>query len=169
MAEITISQFTNAPTHAQGDEFLFQRGTAYYKIEVTRMLGGLLRVTATISQSALQSGNTTPIVLLAAQGVGTYISANEVEGFLDHNGVTYGAATTARIHNSGASNFILESSASFIGAASDRREKFLPDRSSAANFRIFENTSLVLSLNANATGAGGTLYIDALLRIVRFG
>lgn len=170
MATATIEQLTETTTVQSTDYLVLSRGNVYYKAKVQNLGNGLIKVTGTITQAQAQDGNTTPITVLAAQGAGTYIAP--VEGgcglFLDHNGTTYATANSVRLHHSGQTNYMAQSSTDFVDSAADRREKMVIDVSNPDNFKMFENTALVLSLDANATNNGGPIYYSLLLRIITF-
>lgn len=171
ITKITIDQLTEVTAVLTTDVTLVSRGGVLYKIKPINLQGGLIRVNKTITQSELQSGNTTPIVVQAALGNNTYIVpvVEACGGFLDHNGTTYATAARVRLHHSGQTNYMAQSTDQFIPTTSDRRETFYRDSATVANNTMFSNTALVASLDANATNNGGTLYLSLLLRIISFG
>jgi hypothetical protein len=166
MANKAIKDFT-VGYNTKSDYFLFQRDNKYYSVESTEMLGGMIRVRLTITQAQMQALSTTPQTLLAAQGAGTYIEPVDVTCFIDYNGTAYATLTTLRLNHSGQTNLIMTSSTSFGTSTADLVEKMAVG-TTAANLKLYENTALVVSGNANATNNGGTVYIDALLRISKF-
>ena len=172
MANKTISQYTLITNLSQrGYKMIVEDESGLYKSIDPERVSGLLEIRATITQAQLQAGNTTPIVILSALGNNTYIVPvpDSCGLFLDYNGVAYGGgATTARLHHSGQTNYMAQSTDQLIPTTADRREKLVVDVSTPVNSTMFSNTDLVLSLNANATGAGGSLYCSFLLRIIRF-
>lgn len=168
--KVAIDQLTAVTDVQLTDVTLISRGGVLYKINPIYLQGGLIQVKKTLTQAELQAMSTTPIVVQAALGAGTYIVP--VEGgctaYLDHNGTTYATATTLRLHHSGQTNYMAQTTASFITSAADRAEKMIIDSATPTNGVLYANTGLVASLNANATNNGGTVYLNLLLRVVTF-
>lgn len=166
----TISQFTlitNLDT--RGYRMVVEDSNGLYKsIDPENACGGLVRVVMELTQGQLQSGNTTPIELLEAQGASTLIDPISVCVTYQHNGTNYGGATYLRVHNSGDVNYMKRSSGLLVQSAVSRRERLMEDVSADANFAMAGNSALMISLDANATGNGGSMFISALLRVVRF-
>lgn len=169
MANKAIKDFTVATFMNQQDFLLFQRDNKYYSIEVTDLHAGMFRVRLTLTQAQIKLLNGTPITLLTAQGSGTYIDWVNGAAFLDHNGTTYATGTTLQIIHSGHSNIIASTSSSFITSAADRVESLVRTVASATNQVLYDNTALMVTANANATNNGGSIYIDCVLRLVKFG
>lgn len=170
ITKITIDQLTAVTDVQLTDVTLISRGGVLYKINPIYLQGGLIQVKKTLTQAQLQAMNTTPIVVQAALGAGTFIVPIEggCTAFIDHNGTTYATASVLRLHHSGQTNFMAQTQSGFISSAADKREKMVIDAATPTNSVLFANTALVASLDANATNNGGTVYLNLLLRVVTF-
>lgn len=168
MADFIISNKSDGGFPQSGDKFLLERSGQYYSMSADKIAMGMWRIVKGLTQAQIQALNTTPITLFSAPGVGKVASIVHATAFIDHNGTTYATATTLRIKHSGQSNTLFASSTSFIGSASDRYEQLVNTSISATTQQLFANTALVIDANANATNNGGTITVDAIVRVVEF-
>lgn len=169
MANKQISQFAALTLPDPSSQLLIEEDGVYYSISVQELGFGMVRVITTLTRAQIQA-LATPITFLAAQGAGKVIMPVHVGLFLDHNGTSYATATTLRLHHSGQTNYLFTSSSAFINATADRYEQMVEGTTGSTTLQPqYANTALMVSANANATNNGGTITIDALLRIVTFG
>lgn len=105
-----------------------------------------------LSQSEIQSLNTTPITLITAPGSGKMIQIIGGSEYYNHNGTSYSGATSITMKFSSGGDIV---SIPGISAGADYIINFLPNSLAA----IVINDSIILQANANSTGAGGTIDI----------
>lgn len=166
----TISEFTEIQNLNQRRYKMLVEDSAgnYYSIDPEKAMGGIVQVYLTLTQAMIQALNTTPQVLLEAQGANTLIRPIDISIFYQHNGTDYATATYLRAHNTGQTNYIKKTSASFVQDTASRRESMLDDNSAAGNYLLFPNSDFVIGADADATNNGGSMFVSALLRVVRF-
>lgn len=168
ISKITIDQLTEATYVEVNDRLLLSRGGVFFKVRPAILQGGLLKITRTLTSAEVLASNGTPIVLLAAQGAQTIIDPVSVGLTLNYNTTTYATATHFRLHNSGQTNYMAKTSASFIQSAVSRREVMMKDNSADANYVMHTNTAIVISANAVPITGNSPVLISALFRVIQF-
>lgn len=166
---MTIDDFAAVTNIENTTDYLFiSRGGIYYKIRPAFFSGGLIKVNRTLTSAEVLASNGTPIVLLAAQGAQTIIDPVSVGLTLNFNTTQYAVATHFRLHNSGQTNYMAKTSASFIQSATSRREVMMKDNSADANYVMHTNTAIVISANAVPTTGNSPVIVSALFRVIQF-
>jgi hypothetical protein len=131
-------------------------------------VGGSTFVTTKIhlSSAQIQSGNTTPIVLVAAQGAGTAIKAMLDTTARCINGVVPATATLMNIWNAASANPHIQYSNTFLGSTTGNPT--FSDTTLGANREdsIIENSALVVYFDADNPAYDGTIDIYLKYEII---
>lgn len=173
MSEFTIksiNQYSEVTSFEVDDRILLQRGLNFKSIK-SKNIFGFIEVRRTFSQTEIQNMNTVQIELVDTIGFGSNVCLVPSFGAakLNHNGVTYTSGNSLRIKYTGDSdgNFIYGTANTLINATSDRIERLTVAGGTRTTYE--EGASLTVFINsANPTGAGGTIDLYLLIKLVSF-
>jgi hypothetical protein len=120
----------------------------------------------TLTQSQIQSLNTTPIEVIPAPGTGKFVQIIAASVHYDFATSAFSGGTYLRLVHGATSVYPLRTSASFIQDTSDRFETMYPDTTS--NIVSSANTAVNVTADADSTGgaASSDFTIDVVYRIL---
>ena len=165
MINKAINQYGESLDNELDDLFIFQRGEQYFSQKRQNVGGGLQKITYELTQAELDALFTTPVEVIPAQGVNTYIEIVTACAFRNGTAFTAGDAVLKCVYT-GATQSIFQSAAGFLTrVAATAVDKFLPVTAAGQNLTANTGVSMYLTQNPTSTG---TVTIEIIYRVYTF-
>ena len=107
-----------------------------------------------LSQSQIQSLNSTPVTIVSAPGSGRYIQVIAAFAYYNHNGTNYSGGSYIYLTGSGNSANFGQTTTGFINASTGVSQRLSSPSTGQA---FLNNNSLEVQADADSTGNGGTI------------
>ena len=121
----------------------------------------------TIASADVLTLNTTPITIVAAQGVGTAIEVISASVKIDFNTTPYATNTVLQLISSGGATLVQATTTTVLTVTQNTHTGFIRTAPIASGGSIFENTELTVNVfNGNPTAGDSDITIYVTYRII---
>ena len=121
----------------------------------------------TIASADVLTLNTTPLTIVAAQGVGTAIEVISASVKIDFNTTAYATNTTLQLISPGGATLVQATTTTVLAVTQNTHTGFIRTAPVASGGSIFENTALTVNVfNGNPTAGDSDITVYITYRII---
>ena len=121
----------------------------------------------TIASADVLQLNSTPLTIVAAQGVGTAIEVISASVKIDFNTTAYATNTTLQLISPGGATLVQATTTTVLAVTQNTHTGFIRTAPIASGGSIFENTELTVNVfNGNPTAGDSDITVYVLYRVI---